>query len=424
VDINTIEHDLITKFEATPANAKSIVARLQAGESITVKRDITHAKAERFCQRLEALGLICLVHEELSLAPIEPEKEECICPACGHKQVKATQSFDQCERCGVVHQNYKALLARKQLIEAEKQKIRQRLKGAREYRQQKKIMIKEIEQEKASQSLLESARQEALRQIRKESGLTGFGYLRAMIAAADTACYRLRVRAATANTSFMLLAGFLIVGMLSTIGYVLYSHVLNPSQTGVAETSQPATPLTVTATQVATANPVRNPKQVQVPNRVTPTTGDAHPTDIPAAVSVTTSMGVAETSQPATPPTVTATQVATANPARSPKQVQVPNREVTPATGDAHPTDIPAAVSVTIAADLAKAGQVEAAQHELTRVMKLAQSKQNLSESELDAVAFGQTEIFGDLGVQQFRQNNRVASSKSLAQASIPSIFD
>lgn len=99
------------------------------GRSSVIKKGITAAEAERYCQVLERAGL--LVHAEqdpatptgavaapgnpapaaesklaLTLVPIEDESQaaasavrtEMICPACGHKQPKA----ERCDACGVM----------------------------------------------------------------------------------------------------------------------------------------------------------------------------------------------------------------------------------------------------------------------------------------------------------------------------------
>ena len=119
------------------------------GSPTTLHKQLPLSSAEKVKSTLEKLGLTCTLEPCWELVEKEPEVEMYRCPACGHIQAPAESDLDVCEQCGVIGEKYKGVLAKRQLIEAERRKHDIRQQYEERLAQERHERETQLEEEKA-----------------------------------------------------------------------------------------------------------------------------------------------------------------------------------------------------------------------------------------------------------------------------------
>ncbi|MDG4596193.1 MAG: hypothetical protein P9F75_10985 [Candidatus Contendobacter sp.] len=172
-DPQTVRTQLQAILKDDPTVLEATLHRLSLNQPAVLGEGISRAEAESLLEEFTATGLNCRIDPiALSLVPMEEMGQASFyqCPACGHRQLPATNNLpDTCERCGVVGRNYAASNELKQALELE----RRRLKTLMSHEDEAE------EREKARQRQ-EKLRAIAKRQVEKEMGITSVDKLKAL----------------------------------------------------------------------------------------------------------------------------------------------------------------------------------------------------------------------------------------------------
>jgi len=117
---NILRKKLERSMHSDSEKVRNIIDRILSGESFTLFDHIHQVSAMTYQQQFEEMGINCQIEESLGLLP---QREEYVCPACGHLQAVSTNGKDICSKCGTDRVAYETYLKNRDIIRAERVRI-------------------------------------------------------------------------------------------------------------------------------------------------------------------------------------------------------------------------------------------------------------------------------------------------------------
>lgn len=149
-------------LEGDPEDIERLAVRVLDGERLALAGGLDKVEGERLRKALAGVGIESKLYpESLSLLPVELEPEApktYRCPACSHEQELDPLAPDTCKSCGVIGSKYDEVREIKDVLDAERRKLKARIGEAEaaeieSKRQREHERLREIGRKRAEQQL-------------------------------------------------------------------------------------------------------------------------------------------------------------------------------------------------------------------------------------------------------------------------------